>query len=139
MQFQTYLFFDGKCGEAMRFYEHVLGGKIDMMMKYSESPEGCEQMPPGSGDRIMHASLTVDGALLMASDTPGGQPPEGMKGFSVSLNYPTPAAAKAVFDALAEGGKVGMPLGKTFFAETFGMVTDRFGTPWMVGGGAYAK
>jgi PhnB protein len=128
----AYVFFNGNCAEAMRFYERTLGGKLDMMT-HAESPI-ADQVPPGSADRIMHARLTIDGRNLMASDSMVGQPYGGMKGFSLALAYPTAAEAKRVFDALAEGGQVTMPLQKTFWAEAFGMLTDRFGTPWMVNG-----
>jgi PhnB protein len=133
----SYLFFNGNCAQAMRFYETTLGGKLEMMMTYRESPQP-EHCPPGSEDRIMHASLNVDGRALMASDTPAGQPNPGMNGFSLSLNYPTVDEARRVFDKLADGGKVIMPLDKTFWADAFGMLTDRFGTPWMVGGGSHS-
>ena len=130
----SYLFFNGNCAEAMRFYERTLGGKIEMMMTYGESPQP-EHCPAGSKDRIMHTRLVVDGRALMASDTPAGEPNSGMNGFALSLNYPTPADARRVFDALAAGGKVTMAMEKTFWSEAFGMLSDRFGTPWMVGGG----
>jgi PhnB protein len=139
MQFQPYLMFDGNCAQAMRFYERVIGGKLEPMLKYSEMPEPCADMPAGCADRIAHACLVLDGAMLMASDTMPGQPFEGMKNFAVALTFPTPADAGEVFNALAEGGQVTMPLGKTFWAEAFGMVTDRFGTPWMVNGGMQEK
>ena len=102
-------------------------------MTHAQSPIAA-QTPPGSADRIMHARLVSDGLVLMASDSMVGQPYEGMKGFSVSLMYPTAAEAKKAFDALAQGGRVTMPLDKTFWAEAFGMVRDRYGTPWMVNG-----
>jgi PhnB protein len=134
-RFNTYLFFDGNCADAMRFYERTLGGKITMSMTHAQSPM-AGQMPQGSAnaDRIIHASLDFEGGTLMASDTMAGQPYEGMKNFALSLVYPTAAEARRMFDALGEGGKVTMPLQKTFFAESFGMLVDRFGTPWMVGG-----
>ncbi len=131
---QPYLNFDGTCAEAMRFYERVLGGKIDNMQTFGQSPM-ADQMPPGCADRVMHARMTLDGAVIMASDTMPGQPFHGMHGFAVALTYPTAGEAKEVFDALSDGAKVGMPLQKTFWAEAFGMLTDRFGTPWMVNGG----
>ena len=135
MHFQTYLIFNGNCAQAMRYYERVLGGKLDAMMKMGDGPDGaCEHMPPGSEGRIMHACLNVDGALLMASDSMVGQPYEGMKGFGVPLVFPTVQEAKRVYNALADGGTVMMPMDKTFWAEAFGVVTDRFGTPWMVNG-----
>lgn len=130
----SYLFFDGTCAEAMRFYERTLGGKLEMMMTYGESPDP-QQCPPGSKDRIMHANLIIDGRNLMASDTPAGQAGAGMGGFSLSLAYQSADEARRIFDKLAEGGKVTMPVSKTFWAEAFGMLTDRFGTPWMVMGG----
>jgi PhnB protein len=130
-QLDPYLFFDGNCAEAMRFYERTLGGKIEMMMTHAESPM-AEQASPGNADRIMHASLDIDGRRLMASDAMAGEPYEGMKNFSLSLLYPTVADARRVFDALAAGGRVTMPMEKTFWADAFGMLVDRFGTSWMV-------
>lgn len=132
----AYIGFDGNCAEAMRFYERVLGGKIEMMMSNGESPM-CDQMPPGNENRIMHARLILDQGVLMAGDamTGSGEPYPGMKGFSLTLSYAKAAEAKPVFDALSEGGKVTMPLQKTFWAESFGMFTDRFGTPWIINGG----
>ena len=132
-QLDAYLIFDGTCADAMRFYERTLGGKL-ALMTHAESPMAA-QTPPGSANRIMHARLDLGGRLLMASDAMVGQPYEGMKGFSLSLIYPDVSGAKRAFDALAEGGKVTMPLQKTFWAEAFGMLVDRFGTPWMVNGG----
>jgi PhnB protein len=133
-QLDSYLFFNGTCADAMRFYERTLGGKIEMMMTHAQSPMSA-QASPGDADRIMHARLVIDGRALMASDTMAGDSNEGMKGFSLSLVYPTAAEAKKVFGALSDGGKVTMPMEKTFWAEAFGMLVDRFGTPWMVGGG----
>jgi PhnB protein len=135
MQFQPYLIFNGNCAEAMRFYERVLGGaRIDRLMKMGDAPEPCPGMPPEASDLVMHARLSIGDRTLMASDTMPGQPYEGMKGFSVVLAYPTVEEARRVFDALADGGSVTMPMDKTFWAEAFGMVVDRFGTPWMVNG-----
>ncbi|SFP03099.1 PhnB protein [Variovorax sp. PDC80] len=131
----AYLTFDGNAAEAMRFYEKTLGGKMEMLMTVGESPEAAN-MPPEAANRLMHASLVVGDSMLMASDSMPGMPYEGMKGFGVALNYPTVAEAKRVFDALADGGQVGMPFEKTFWVEGFGMVTDRYGTPWLINGGA---
>jgi PhnB protein len=128
----AYLFFDGTCADAMRFYERTLGGKLDLLT-HAQSPI-AGQTPPGSADRIMHARLTTDGGSLMASDTMVGHTYEGMHGFSLALAYPTAADARRIFDALAQGGRVTMPMQKTFWAEAFGMLVDRFGTPWMVNG-----
>ena len=133
MKMNPYLTFDGNCAEAMRFYEGTLGGKLDLMT-FDSSPMR-DEIPAGHGDKIMHACLTVDGQSLMASDTGPWAPFEGVKGMSVTLNYPKPADAQPVFDALAKSGNVTMPLQKTFWAEAFGMVTDRFGTPWMINAG----
>jgi len=130
----AYLFFNGDCADAMRFYERTLGGKLEVMMTHAESPMAA-QTPPGSADRILHARLVIDGRMLMASDAMAGQPYQGMNGFSLSLVYPKVADAKRVFEALGKGGKVTMPFQKTFWVEAFGMLVDRFGTPWMVNGG----
>jgi PhnB protein len=130
-QLDTYLTFDGNCADAMRSYERILGGKLEAMMTHAESPM-AGQTPPEAANRIMHARLALDGRILMASDTMPGHPYQGMRGFSLSLSYPTLADGQKVFDALADGGQVTMPLQKTFWAEGFGMLTDRFGTPWMV-------
>jgi PhnB protein len=133
-QLDAYLFFDGQCAEAMQFYERALGGKLESMMKFGEGPPGsCEE---GDKDRIMHASLLVEGRRLMASDSVTRMPVGKPSGFAVALHYPTTDGARRAFDALAEGGTINMPLGKTFWAEAFGMVVDRFGVMWMIGGGA---
>lgn len=127
-----YLFFDGQCGDAMRFYQRTLGGQLDVKT-YADSPDP-QQCGGDAKDLVMHARLLLDGRSLMASDQPPGLPPNPMGGFAVSLQYPTPAEARRVFDQLAQGGSVQMPIGKTFWAEAFGMLTDRYGTRWMVGG-----
>jgi PhnB protein len=128
----AYLFFDGTCADAMRFYERTLGGKLELMS--TANAPAAAQVPPGSADRILHAHLDFDGGTLMASDWIAGEPYERMQGFSLSVAYSTVAEAKRIFDALAAGGKVTMPFEKTFWAEAFGMLVDRFGTPWMVSG-----
>ena len=133
-----YLFFDGNCAEAMRFYQQTLGGKVEAMMSYADSPMP-DQCAPGSKDRIMHACIDLDGQLLMASDCPAGQPYQGMNNVSLALTYPTVAEAKRTFDALAAGGKVVMPMAETFWADIFGMATDRFGASWMISGGMKQK
>jgi PhnB protein len=133
-----YLFFDGNCAEAMRFYHATLGGKMDVMLRYGDSPQRG-QCPPGSTDRIMHTSIDLGGQLLMASDVPEGQPYDGMRNVSLSLFYPSVDEAKRIFDSLAEGGKVIMALAPTFWADIFGMLTDRYGTSWMIGGGVKEK
>jgi len=133
-QIDSYLFFDGNCAEAIKFYERTLGAKLEMMMKGSEAP-GAEKMPPGSANKILHARLALgDGRALMASDWMDTRPYPGMSGFAVSIGYTKVADAKRVFDALAQGGKVNMPMDKTFWSQAFGMLVDRYGTPWMVSG-----
>jgi PhnB protein len=130
----TYLIFNGNCGEAMRFYEKTIGGKLEKMMTAADMPPQ-ENSPPGDPTKIVHACLDSGGRKLMASDSMGGQPAEPMSGFFVAIGYPGVDEARKVFDALAEGGQVRMSMGKTFWIEIFGMVVDRFGTPWMVSGG----
>ncbi|TMH62096.1 MAG: VOC family protein [Betaproteobacteria bacterium] len=136
-QLNAYLFFDDNCADAMRFYERTLGGKLDLIT-HAQSPI-AGQTPPESADKIMHARLTFDGGMLMASDWMSDQPYAGMHGFSLSLIYPTVAEARRMFDVLGEGGKVTMAFQKTFWAEGFGMLVDRFGTAWMVNGGMASK
>lgn len=131
----AYLTFDGHAAQAMRFYEQVLRGKLEVMMTMAQAPDGaCAELPREAQDRIMHAALSFGGGMLMASDTMPGQAYEGMKGFGVALSLPSVAEAERVFAAFAEGGQVQMPLAPTFWAEIFGMVVDRFGTPWLVNG-----
>jgi PhnB protein len=133
MQVQPYLFFDGRCEEAITFYREVLGAQLDMLMRFKDSPEPpADASAPGSGDKVMHASFRIGDSVLMASDGQSGGQPE-FKGFSLSLNLDDDAEARRVFTALSQGGNVLMPLDKTFFAEAFGMVADRFGVSWMVG------
>jgi PhnB protein len=132
----SYLFFNGNCADAMRFYERTLGGKLEAVMTYGESPEP-EQCPPGAKDLVMHASMKLGDRTLMASDVPASMGPKPMAGFALSLFYDSPEEARRTFDALSQGGSVTMPMTKTFWADTFGMLVDRFGTPWMVGGGVH--
>jgi PhnB protein len=127
-----YLIFDGNCAEAMRFYERVLGGKLERMMTFGEMP-GDQKAPPNTANRVAHARLDVKGGVLMASDSMPSHPYEGIKGCSVSLTYASAAESKRIYDALSDGAKqVTMPFQKTFWSEGFGMLTDRYGTPWMV-------
>lgn len=129
---QPYLFFGGRCEEALSFYRTALGAEIEMMMRFSDSPEPMPegQLPPGFEKKIMHSSFRVGGATVMASDGCGQN--SSFAGFSLSLSVATPEAAKKAFDALAAGGKVDMPLTKTFWSPMFGMLTDKFGVAWMV-------
>jgi PhnB protein len=133
MQIQPYLFFDGRCEEAIEFYKSRLGAKVEMLMRYKESPEPPPpgMVPPGSENKVMHSSLRVGDAVVMASDgNCGGQP--SFQGFSLSITVADEAEAERRFAALADGGKVQMPLAKTFFSPRFGMVADRFGVSWMI-------
>ena len=132
-QVQPYLFFDGRCEEAIEFYKGALGAKVDMMMRFKDSPEPVPpgMCPPGSDDKVMHAALRIGNTVVMASDDMAGGKPE-FKGFSLSVNAANEAEADKVFAALGKGGKVTLPLGKTFYSPRFGMVTDKFGVGWMV-------
>jgi PhnB protein len=131
----AYLAFDGNCADAMRFYERALGAKLEALLKGSESPMAA-QMPPEAADRIMHARLVFeDGGVLYAGDCcTQGPPYEGIKGVSLALNYDTVAQAQRAFDALAEGGRVTMAMQPVFWAKTWGMLVDRFGTAWIING-----
>ena len=133
MLVQPYLFFDGRCEEAIGFYVKALGAKVEMLMRYKDSPEPEQpgMLPPGSENKIMHASLKVGAMSVMLSDGHCGGKPE-FKGFALSLDAPDEAAAKALFAALGDGGQVRMPLAKTFFSPCFGMIADRFGVTWMI-------
>jgi PhnB protein len=128
-----YVFFDGDCEEAMRFYERVFQVKVEMMMHESEAP-GAKPLPKGRKSPVMHARLPLYGGALMASDWMADRPFEKKQGFYVSLICPDVKEARRVFDAFAEQGQVNMPFEKTFWADGFGMVIDRYGTPWMVNG-----
>ena len=132
----AYLSFDGNCAEAMRFYERALGGKLQALLTNGQSPVAAP-MPPEIAGRIMHAYLVLndDGeGVLMAGDSMPNTPYEGMKGFSLTLSYTTVARAQQVFNALAEGGKITMPMQPMFWAKSCGILTDRFGTPWIING-----
>ena len=129
---QPYLFFSGRCEEAIEFYRTTLGAEIAMIVRFKESPEPPPGgLAPGWEEKIMHASFTIGESTLMASDG-SGQSEEGFAGFSLSLSFPDEAAARRAFDALADGGKVELPLSKTFFSPCFGMLMDRFGVSWMI-------
>lgn len=133
MDVQPYLFFDGRCEEALAFYRNALGARVDMLMRFRESPEAPPPgaCAPGSEDKIMHASLRIGHTVIMASDGACGGTPR-FDGFALSINAADETEADRLFAALADGGGVRMPLTRTFFAPYFGMVTDRFGVQWMV-------
>lgn len=133
MQVEPYLFFEGRCEEALEFYRKALGAQVVMLMRYKDSPEPPPpgKLPPGSESKVMHANLRIGDATVMASDgLLQGQP--RFQGFSLSLTVPDDAQADRFFAALADGGQVQMPLTKTFWSPRFGMVTDRFGVGWMI-------
>jgi PhnB protein len=130
MQLIPYLNFNGQCAEAFRFYEQCLGGKIVMLQTHGQSPIAGE-VPPDWHDRIMHARLEVGDTVLMASDSPP-EYYERPQGLYVAIQVTDPAEADRIFQALADRGTVKLPIQQTFWAVRFGMVVDRFGTPWMV-------
>ena len=133
MQVQPYLFFDGRCEEAVEFYRSKLGAEVTMLMRFKDSPEPPQSgmVPSGSEDKVMHTSFRIGDTTVMASDGRClGQP--SFQGFSLSLTVPDDAEAERVFAALGAGGQVQMPLTKTFFSSRFGMVADRFGVSWMI-------
>lgn len=130
MQVQPYLFFDGRCQEAIDFYRQALGAEVLMQMPFKDSPTPT-MAPPEASDKIMHACLRIGETQVMMSDGMcGGKP--AFHGFALSVSAVDDAAALRVFAALGDGGVVTMPLAKTFFASSFGMVNDRFGVSWMV-------
>ncbi len=130
MYSNPYLFFNGQCEKAFKYYEQVIGGKIESMMTHVGTPAET-QVAPEWRDKIMHARMVVGNTLLMASDAPPGHyhEPQGMY---VSLQVKEEAEAERIFHALAENGKVNMPIQQTFWSPRFGMVVDQFGIPWMV-------
>jgi PhnB protein len=130
MRLNPYLLFSGQCEAAFKFYERCLGGKIEVMMAYADSPAE-KQTPAEWRNKILHARLAVRDQVLMGSDAPPGRQEEP-KGFSVSLTVDSSAEAERIFHALAENGAVRMAIQKTFWAERFGMLVDRFGIPWMI-------
>src|SRR6266700_4811345 len=130
MRLNAYLFFNGQCQAAFKFYEQCLGGKIDAMLTHAGTPAE-KQVPAEWRDKILHACLTIGDSKLMASDAPPNHQ-EKTGGFSVNIALGDPAEAERIFHALAANGTVRMPIQKTFWAERFGMLVDQFGIPWMV-------
>ena len=133
MKVQPYLFFDGRCEEAIEFYKKALGAEVLMLMRFSDSPDPPPpgMVPPGSENKIMHCSFMIGDSRVMATDggcTGGGK----FEGISLALSSKTAAETEKLFNALAQGGQVQMPLGQTFFSPSFGMVVDKFGVFWMV-------
>ena len=129
----AYLSFNGNCAEAMKYYARVLSAKVETQITYGEVPEG-EAPPLSHADKIMHAYLVHKDFSLMAGDIPPGMAYGGVQGVMLALTFDTVAEAQRVFAALADGGQVQMPMAETFWAERFGMVSDRFGVPWGING-----
>ncbi|MGQ0698310.1 MAG: VOC family protein [Panacagrimonas sp.] len=140
MQVQTYLSFNGRCEEAIEFYRQALGAEPEMLMRFKDSPEPMPpgMLPPGYDNKVMHTSFRIGETMVMADDGGGCQDAsgaaysKGFSGFSLTLNLKDEAEAQKRFAALAEGGQIKMPLGKTFWSPCFGMLADRFGVSWMV-------
>ncbi|WP_454805216.1 VOC family protein [Paraburkholderia fungorum] len=134
MYVQPYVFFNGRCEEALKYYSEKLGAEVTFQMRYKEAPpEAQAQIPPGTGDKIMHAAIKLGSTVWMASDGRCDPNAGSMNGFSLSLTVDDDASAEKCFNALADGGQVMMPLQPTFWSKRFGMVVDRFGLGWMVG------
>lgn len=131
MKWNPHLAFDGRCKEAFEFYEKCLGGQVVAMIGYGDTP-AREHMPANTGARIMHARLVLGDQVLMGCDAHPEMPYDGIRGCDVAVQVETPAEAERLFAALSEGGTVQMPIGETFWSARFGMLTDRFGVPWMI-------
>jgi len=132
MPFNPYLFFGGNCREAFTRYQEVFGGEL-VLLTMKDAPPGAHPVAPEHADLIIHAALMFEGHLLMASDDPTTEDFGPVQGMMVSFSTPDAGEAKRVFEALAEGGTVTAPIGETFFSPAWGMCTDQFGTPWMIG------
>ena len=136
MEVQSYLIFNGRCEEAIDFYKKSLGAKVEMMMRFKENPDkekmGADCVPPGGDDKVMHSSFKIGDTVVMASDGMSYDKKPEFKGFSLTVSARDEAEADKLFNALADGGNVTMPLGKTFFSPRFGIVADKFGVGWMV-------
>ena len=130
MQIQPYLFFDGRCDEAIEFYQKALGAKVEMLMRFKEAPDQS-MISPGSADKVMHSSIKIGDSTVLASDGRNSGKPN-FQGFSLTIYAKTETEADKLFRALGEGGEVRMPLAKTFFSPRFGMVADKFGVGWMI-------
>ena len=133
MKVEPYLFFNGLCEEAIAFYKEALGAEVLMQMRMNESPEPPQPgtLPPGFEQKIMHATLRIGETIVMMSDGNSNMQPS-FQGFSLSIAAPDAVQAERLYNALSQGGKVHMPLGKTFWSPCFGMVADRFGVGWMI-------
>jgi PhnB protein len=132
MHVQPYLFFNGRCEEAIEFYKQTLGAKVEMLMRFSESPEKSNMPVQPNPNAVMHSCFKIGDTAIMASDGCSDGTAAEFKGFSLSLSAKDEADARRLFAALSEGGQVHQPLVKTFFSPAFGMVQDKFGMGWMV-------
>ena len=133
MKVEPYLFFNGRCDEAIAFYKEALGAEVTFLMRTNESPDPIPPgaLPAGFENKVMHATLNIGGSSVMVSDG-NSTAPSGFKGFRLSLGVDTTEEAERIFSALLPGGNVIMPLGKTFWSPAFGMLDDKFGVGWMV-------
>jgi PhnB protein len=131
MQVQAYLNYGGRCEEALDFYKQRVGATVPAMMRMKESPDPAMKAPPGLEEKIMHSEFRIGDTTLMATDGMGSEKPE-FKGVTLALSAANDAETKRLFDALGDGGTVQMPLMKTFWTSSFGMLSDKFGVPWMV-------
>lgn len=130
MHIEPYLFFDGRCEEAIAFYRSTIGAEVDVLKRFGDAPEPG-MVPPGFEDKVMHAQLRIGDATVLASDGRCQGTPR-FEGFSLSITAPDDAAAETLFTALSDGGAVRMPMTRTFFSSRFGMVADRFGVVWLI-------
>src|SRR4051794_16743963 len=133
MQVQPYLFFEGRCEEALEFYKRAVGAEVEMLMRYKDNPEPSQpgMLPPNASEKVMHAAFRIGATTLLASDGRCSGAP-AFQGFGLALSGETDADAERLFNALADGGAIRQPLTTTFFSSRFGMVADRFGMLWMV-------
>jgi len=130
MQVQSYLFFDGRCDEAIEFYKKTLGAEVGMLMRWKDSPDKSMAMP-SNADKVMHSSIRIGDTTIMASDGRNTGNPN-FQGFALTISAKDAAEADKLFAALGAGGKVTMPMSKTFFSPRFGMLADKFGVGWMI-------
>jgi PhnB protein len=130
MQLQPYLFFDGRCDEAIEFYKKALGAKVDMLMRWKDSPDKS-MATPANANKVMHSTIRIGETTMMASDGRNTGNPN-FQGFALTINAKDEAEADRLFAALGDGGKVTMPMSKTFFSSRFGMLADKFGVGWMI-------
>ena len=131
MKFETYLHFDGDCEQAFKFYEQCFRGKIEAMLTYADAPAQDQRVPAEWRNKVMHSRLVIGDQAILGMDAPPGYSKEP-QGFSVAVMLNEPAEGERLFHALEQGGTVRMPIQQTFWATRFGMLTDRFGTPWMI-------